>query len=190
MSSFEMVQRYVPAFSGLLQSELSHEICNAYQEQAVFKPQRALERSNTLNFDSAQNFSHGKKVYDFNRGPKFGEWHKAYVRETEMNMHLLSANLDHRWKAKTCTYEDVRKVPSSSLLQDLNAFEMLFPQSDSITTRLLGVLSNEKIQLTAEPEHLLEVQLPENETGLQGELQTYSKISLGHENSVLNFPKL
>lgn len=68
-----MVRGYAPAIAGPSQSEPSDEIINARQEKVAFRALHVLERSNSPNVHSAENFSHDEKVYFIKRGPKFGE---------------------------------------------------------------------------------------------------------------------
>lgn len=81
-------------------------------------------------------------------------------------------------------------MPSSSLVQELNSFEIPFPRFESQLTGLSGILSNGNVRYTFEPEHELELKFAESEGGLQGEFQSETGISLGHQNSELNLPEL
>lgn len=81
MSSFKMVRVYAPAVASLPQPKLLDQVVHAHQEQDASWALRVLERSNTSNFDFAENVSHDDNVNYFKLGPMFCEWYEAYVRE-------------------------------------------------------------------------------------------------------------
>lgn len=144
MSIFDMVRGYAPAIAGPRQSELPSEIVNVHYKQFSSRALRISERPDTTNLDSAQNVSHDKKVHYFQCGPKCGEWHDAYDRKTGQQILLLSTSLEHRENLIRCAFEDVRKVPLSAFLKDLNTFMILFFRSESIIMEASSVLSREK----------------------------------------------
>lgn len=83
-------------------------------------------------FSPQKTLFHNEKICHFKRGPKIGEWPKPFVFKTENHMFLLSNTLEHCGKLIEFVYKDARKVSSSSLLQELNTFKLLFPRSESI----------------------------------------------------------
>lgn len=133
MSSFEMVRGSAPAIAGLPQSELSDKVVSAHQEKVATRAFCVFGRSNSPKIHSAEIFSPNENIYYFRRGPKFGEWHEAFVREAQKHRLPHSNILEQRGKLTRCAYEDFWKVPSSPLFQQLGALQNSFFLSESIT---------------------------------------------------------
>lgn len=122
-----MVQRYAPAIAGLQKSEVFDETVNARWKQLATNKLRVIERFIPPNFDSPGNFSCNEKLNYFKLGPKFRGWHEAFLRETWTHLLILSNSLEHRWKQIMCSYEDVRKVPPTSSLQEARNLRFFLP---------------------------------------------------------------
>lgn len=136
LSSFELARGFTPQIAGLPKTKLSEEIIESHREQVARRALHILRKSHPPAVTGAKDFEKGERVYFFRRGPKFGTWHTAFVRETNEQFLLLSSSPDHRGKPIRCAYEDVRSVPKSTLLQALDEYEFLFPRSEALVPGL------------------------------------------------------
>ena len=81
---------------------------------------------------SKEQLTRDRAVFYFKRDVKFGSWMKAFVRDTQEHLVLLSSKPDHSGLPIKAAYEDIRLIPSTSLLQELDEIGYIFPRSHSI----------------------------------------------------------
>ena len=137
-----MARGYTPSLAGLPQIKLSEDIIEAYEEQAARRAVVLLEKSRNSHTKQPEKLSRYDMVYVFKRGPKFGTWEIAYVRDVEDHAVVLSSSKAHKGKPVRAAYEDLRLVPSAPLLQDLDKLEFVFPRSYSIIDE--GVIKTQR----------------------------------------------
>jgi len=123
LSSFEMAKGYTPAICGLSQSQFSSELLRAHQEQVARRALHEFIHSRITATVSSDLLPPRTPVYFFFKENKVGTWRSGYVLQAEG--HIVNVCTDRELKNKPLqvAYEDVRVVPSSTLLQELDAFE-------------------------------------------------------------------
>ena len=81
---------------------------------------------------AATDLKKNELVYFFKRSAKFGLWESPYIRDCHLHFAVLSPNQYHIGKPIRAAYEDIRKAPTSPLLQELDRIEFTFPRSYSV----------------------------------------------------------
>lgn len=121
------------------------------------------------------NLPQNKLVYYFRRGPKFGSWNKAFVRQADDRIVYLSPSSQHFGPPVAAAYEDIELVPDSPLLRELDEIGYLFPCSSTVlpeidrpvqsdcTSSTEGAVSKDVITREPSPENTDElINLDEN----------------------------
>lgn len=116
-----------------------------------------------------ESFLEREPVHSFWKDPKFGTWNQAAVKGIRDHFLVLCVGETRREKPITAAYEDVRKVPTSTLLQELDRDEFIPTRSHAIVSRLS------------------EIQSPPSDTlpSLFPELPTYDPVP-SHNQNLLN----
>ena len=132
LSSFEMARGYTPSLCGLPKSRLASKMQKAHEEQVARRGLHVIAHGRTPRVLKPDALPKGKEVFFFRRSPPQPRWIKAYVRDAQEHLVLLSTRPDHAGKPVRAAYEDVRLAPENPLLRDLDCQEPVFPCSDSI----------------------------------------------------------
>ncbi|PXF44165.1 hypothetical protein BWQ96_06074 [Gracilariopsis chorda] len=117
---------------GLPQSQILEEVFQAYHEQTARRAIQTLCTSRNPRLPSANQFKEYMLVYYFKRRPKLGSWHVAFVRKVQDHSLLLYSNELYRGPYIRAAYEDVRSVPKSAFLVELDQMGLVSPLSYSV----------------------------------------------------------
>lgn len=161
ISSFEAIWGYAQAVAGQPQSKIFVEVVNDQREQVASRAIRVLERCIASTANAVENVPQGEIMYYFKRSTKFGEWHQGYVCDSKMDINFLFAALEHCRKPFNRFLEDTQNVSLYFHFQNLNASEILFPRSGSLTVRRSEFLWNANVRNTDDPEHSQKIQIAE-----------------------------
>ena len=132
MSSFELARGYTPALVSLPQAKVPSKLLLAYNEQIARRALSLFQKSRVPVTLTAEDLTKNDAVYFFKRSAKFGLWESAYIRDCHPHFAVLSRKQDHAGKPIRAAYEDIRKAPSSPLLQELDRIDFIFPRSYSV----------------------------------------------------------
>jgi len=143
LSSFELVRGYTPQLVRLPQTQVSAELMVAHEEQVARRALRLVNKGRQPHVVKAEDLSRDEKVYYFKRGPKFGTWELGFVRAIEPHFVSLSSKEEHQGKHIRAAFEDIRRVPKSSLLRELDEMDLIF-------LRYYSVVHEENDEITRE----------------------------------------
>jgi len=132
LSSFELVRGYTPQLAGLPQCQVSTDLMAAHEEQVARRALRLVDKGRQPHAVKPEDLARNDKVYYFKRGPKFGTWELGFVRAVEPHFVSLSSKQEHQGKPIRAAFEDIRRVPESSLLRELDEMDFIFPRSYSV----------------------------------------------------------
>ena len=140
LSSFELARGYLPSFVGLPQTLISKGIFEAYKEQQAKRAISRMLRSKTQQVVKAEILKPKTPVYYFVKGTKRGEWKLGFVSKSQDHSVEVTANSTGRGHKIAVAYEDIRLVPSSALLYELQQIELdLLKELSSKNPRAMDV---------------------------------------------------
>lgn len=132
MSSFELAPECTPALVSLSQAKVPFQLRIAHNEQMDRGALSLFQNPRVPNILTAGDLSKKDIVYFFKRSAKFGVWESAYARDCHSHFAVLSRKKDHAGKHIRAAYGNIRKAPTSSLLQELDRIGIVFPRSYSV----------------------------------------------------------
>ncbi len=124
LSSFELARGYSPSLAGLPQTQTSKETLAAYYEQQSKRALTRMLRSNAPRVIKADLLPPRTPVYYFVKEAKQGKWKKGFVDEAREHIVIVTTNSHRRGHKLRIAYEDIRLVPSSELLYELEQLEL------------------------------------------------------------------
>lgn len=132
LSSYELVRGYTPSICGLPQCPVKEELGVAHKEQQARRALKLLEKGRAPRTVASSALKRDDKVYYFKRGVKFGTWELGFVRGVDEHLVTISSSANHRGKPIRAAVEDIRKVPTSSLLREVDEIDFIFPRSYAV----------------------------------------------------------
>lgn len=116
---------------GMHNSKLSTNFAKAHNEQVVTRALHIFINSCTPHKTERDKFSKDECVYFFKRGPDFVKCEEGFVMDVDNHILSVAHTKQHKFKPIRATYEDVRKVPASQVLNSLEKNKLLLPRSQS-----------------------------------------------------------
>ncbi len=163
LSSFELARGYLPSFVGLPRSQISKEILDAHKEQQAKRALIRMLRSKTPHVVKSEVLKPKTPVYYFIKSNKQGNWKLGFVSNAQEHLVTVTSNSDGRGHKMAIAYEDIRLVPSSALLHELQKVELeIFEDTRSAQETPMDVesaISSNPNQTLAEPEPSSEASL-------------------------------
>ncbi len=124
LSSFELARGYHPSIAGLLQTAVSKEIFDAHKEKMARRAISRMLSSRTPVVVQSNVLSKRTPVYYYVKGTKKGTWCLGCVSEAKEHIVEVSKNSKGIGHKIIVAYEDIRLVPTSSLLYAMENIEL------------------------------------------------------------------
>ena len=123
-SSFELARGFTPSLCGLRQSPLSKQALRSHQEQVARRALEKLISSHPVHPLKTSVLPRGTSVYFYEKSAKSASWVRGFVLHAKPLVVRVCTRADLSGRSYQVAYEDVRLVPSSSLLFELDKFEL------------------------------------------------------------------
>ncbi len=124
LSSFELARGYHPSVAGLPQSAILKEIFDAHKEQMARRAISRMLASRSPTVVKTNLLTKCTPVYYYIKGNRRGEWKLGYVSDAKEHIVEVSKNSKGTVHKILVAYEDIRIVPTSSLLYEMENIEL------------------------------------------------------------------
>lgn len=102
LSSLKLAKGYIPALLGLRKTNLSDRLIKYFKEQTVQKNLQKCLHSLVSTLLKKSDLRQNRPVHYFKRSPKFGSWHKPFVRGEEDHILFSISKLRPHRHAESC----------------------------------------------------------------------------------------
>ncbi len=148
VSSFEPSRGYLPSFVGLPQIPTSKVLIDAHREQQAKRAISRMLRSRIPKVIKTELSRQKTPVYNFVKESKQGKWKLGFVAESQDHMVSIMTNSQGRGHRLKVAYEDIRLVPKSALLYDLQQLE---PELDTTDNQRLPMDVEDNVSADPSP---------------------------------------
>ena len=125
-SSFELARGFTPSLWGMRQSPLSRQAPRSHQEQVSRRALQKLMLSHPAHPLTKSVLPRGPHVYFYVKTANSASWMRGFVLRAGPHVVRISAREGLAGRSHQAAYEDVRLVPSSPRLLDLDKIELGF----------------------------------------------------------------
>jgi hypothetical protein len=191
LSSFEQSRGYQPSIMGLTSCFITPELIQAHEEQIARRALVRLLRSKDSSLLDHSVLAPGTPVYFFTRTGKRTRWDTGFFAHALPEYVGIRRNPGSRGAVLKIAYEDLRLQPNSSLLQQLDALELVIPEvtsappddADPITAESDNALHTEAV---IQQSLLTSPHIVENPTKDVGDINISSGCVLNHHHSEMD----